>query len=661
MDHLKEPRRLKRSESFLGIHFDFHASEESIEVGKHTTAEMVENMLLAVKPDYIQIDCKGHRGFSSYPTEVGYQAPTIIGDPLIIWREATRKYGISLYMHYSGVWDTEAIRHHPTWARMDEKDEADLHNTSTFGPYVDQLLLPQLKELNDKYEVDGVWVDGECWATCQDYGVDVIKKFKEETGIEEVPRGPDDPFFYEFSEFCREGFRKYLRHYVDEMHKHNPQFEIASNWAFTSFMPEPVSANVDFISGDYSLQNSVNSARLEGRCMIKRGKPWDLMAWAFSCKFSEGDWCVSTKSIPQMKQEAAMVLSLGGGFQAYFQQKKKDGAISLWQMKLMSELAEFCRARQAFCHRAEPVPQIALLYSGASFYRQNTRLFSPWTGLLIPTQGILQSLLDSQQSVEILMEYQLQDKMKEYPLIIVPEWDYLEEAFKQQLLQYTEEGGNLLLIGPKVAAMFAQQLGVVLEHSEGLEPVRQWLEYGDWLAGHYTFAQSVTLTEKAKPIGKLYPDNDNTGEYKPAASITPYGKGKIAATYMNIGERYIHAATTVSREFLNGIVKELFPKPLVTVSGSHQVDVAVNRLNGKLSINLTNTSGPHDNPKVYVYDEIPAVGPLHMTIRTENEPSSVMLEPDGKKLDFEYKDGELSLTISRLEIHGVIVINEILT
>lgn len=459
MDNIQLPRRLKRSESFLGVHFDFHASETSTEVGKNTTTEMIDNMLNTVKPDYIQIDCKGHRGLSSYPTEVGYQAPGIIGDPLTTWREATRKHGVFLYMHYSGVWDTEAISHYPAWARINEKGEQDEHNTSTFGPYVDQLLLPQLKELSDKYQVDGVWVDGECWATCQDYGELVVQKFREETGIEEIPHNSEDPYFYQFTEFCREGFRKYLRYYVDEMHKHNPEFEIASNWAFTSFMPEPVSADVDFISGDYSLQNSVNSARLEGRCMVKRGKPWDLMAWAFSCKFSEGEWCVSTKSIPQMKQEAAMVLALGGGFQAYFQQKKKDGAISPWQMKLMGGIAQFCRARQAFCHRAEPVPQIALLYSSASFYRQNTRLFSPWNGLLTPTQGILQSLLDSQQSVEILIEYQLQDHMEEYPLIIVPEWDFLEDEFKQQLLKYTEEGGNLLLIGPNSAALFEQQLG----------------------------------------------------------------------------------------------------------------------------------------------------------------------------------------------------------
>jgi hypothetical protein len=156
----------------------------------------------------------------------------------------------------------------------------------------------------------------------------------------------------------------------------------------------------------------------------------------------------------------------------------------------------------------------------------------------------------------------------------------------------------------------------------------------------------------------LYSDNDNTGDFEPAASITPFGKGKIAAIYINMGERYINASTTVSREFLYGMVKELFPKPVVEVSGSHHVDVTVNRINGKLSINLINTAGPHANPKIYVYDEIPPIGPLDVIIHTPAKPSAIYLQPSGEQLDFSYKSGETKLRLNRLEIHDIIVVDE---
>src|SRR5512138_3621422 len=92
------PARLKRSESFLGIHYDFHAGKDCTEIGKNTTPQMVANILNQVKPDYIQIDCKGHPGLSSYPTKVGNQAPGFVGDPLRLFRQVTAERGVGLYM-----------------------------------------------------------------------------------------------------------------------------------------------------------------------------------------------------------------------------------------------------------------------------------------------------------------------------------------------------------------------------------------------------------------------------------------------------------------------------------------------------------------------------------------------------------------------------------
>jgi hypothetical protein len=60
-----EPPRLRRAEAFLGIHFDFHAGDDCDRVGARTTPEMVQTVIDKVRPDYIQIDCKGHRGYSS--------------------------------------------------------------------------------------------------------------------------------------------------------------------------------------------------------------------------------------------------------------------------------------------------------------------------------------------------------------------------------------------------------------------------------------------------------------------------------------------------------------------------------------------------------------------------------------------------------------------
>ena len=95
--------RLRRDQSFLGVHMDFHAGPENKDIGANTTPEMVQALLDMIHPDYIQVDCKGHPGYSSYPTEVGNRAPGVTGDPLKVWREVTARNGVALYMHYSGV------------------------------------------------------------------------------------------------------------------------------------------------------------------------------------------------------------------------------------------------------------------------------------------------------------------------------------------------------------------------------------------------------------------------------------------------------------------------------------------------------------------------------------------------------------------------------
>lgn len=254
------PRRLRRSESFFGLHFDLHARDTDNRMGENVTRRMLENIIEKVKPDYIQCDCKGHPGISSYPTKVGNPAPGFVRDPLRIWRDVTAQRGVALYMHYSGVWDNAAVKRNPDWARVDQNGNVDGRLTSVFGPYADRLLIPQLKELCDDYSVDGVWVDGECWATTRDYSKSAIEAFRKETGFMEVPRKPTDPNYFEFTEFCREAFHRYFSHYVTELHKHDPGFQICGNWAFSSFMPEPVTIDVDFLSGDFSPNDGVNSA-----------------------------------------------------------------------------------------------------------------------------------------------------------------------------------------------------------------------------------------------------------------------------------------------------------------------------------------------------------------------------------------------------------------
>lgn len=643
------PKRLKRADSFLGIHFDFHAGPDCTEVGKNTTPAMVERIIDLIGPDYIQTDCKGHRGFSSYPTKVGNQAPGFVGDPLRVWRDVTARRGVSLYMHYSGVWDSEAIAKHPSWGAINADGSTNRNATSFYSPYADQLLIPQLRELAGEYGVDGAWIDGECWASVADYGAAALKAFGETTGIRNVPRKPGEPDWIEFLQFNRDAFRKYLRYYITEVKKTHPSFELCSNWAYTDHMAEPVKAPVDFISGDYSPEDSVNSARLSGRYLVRQGKPWDLMAWSFTrTKGKEGR---TQKSAVQLQREAAVVLALGGGFQAYFKQKR-DGSIYDEQMPIMAEVAKFCRARQAICHRAEPVPQVALLLSTAGHYRRINGLFNRD---LSRVSGTLQALLENQYSVEVVGEHHLTGLLSDYPLVVVPEWEFLDPKFKEDLVSYVRNGGNLLLIGAATAKLFGNELGEAFEHEFKSATAHRLVFNGEQmpLKGLLHLAK---LSPPIKIFGTLQPTNETARASSPAASLRPLGKGKIAAVYFSLGSSYLDSRNQTARRFLNDAVRQLFPKPLVQVQGSSDVDVVANRMAGKLAIHLVNTAGPHADKQTPVFDSIPPVGPLQMTIRHEKKPARVTLQPGGEPLAHRFADGLISVTIPPVAIHSIVVV-----
>ena len=418
----KPKEKLKRADCFFGVHFDLHASEDITNAGKTLTPEMVDTFLTKVKPDFIQIDCKGHPGISSYPTKVGFHVKGFDKDPLKLFREVTEKNKVALFMHFSGVWDGKVVKEHPDWSTVKANGERSTEKTSFFSPYLDKYMIPQLKELSD-YGVDGAWIDGECWAVELDYGDASLARFTKETGITEIPRKSTDKYYPEFVEYTRKLFREHFQKYVNAIHEYSPKFQITSNWAYSSLMPEKVTVAVDYLSGDVTPQNGVYRSAFEARCLAPQGKPWDLMAWGFS--WNGGKMPMSIKSSVQLEQEAAQIMAMGGGVQFYYQQNR-DLSLKPWLATSLTEIGKFCRERQQFCHKAKTVPQIALLYPTASYQKHANRPFSNSTNML---QGAMNLILDGQYPVEILMEHHLEGKMAQYPLIVIPECIDLETSF----------------------------------------------------------------------------------------------------------------------------------------------------------------------------------------------------------------------------------------
>ena len=668
----------KRKDSFFGLHFDYHAQPKYGVQGINLKEEDIREICRTLKPDFIQIDCKGHPGWASYPSGIGNAMPQFAQDTLALWRRVTKEEDVALYMHYSGVFDLKYCAEHPEENVMNADSTLDRGTTRPDGKYVDEILIPQLTELVERYGIDGVWIDGDCWRATPDFRPESLAKFAQETGIDlkgGIPATPADPYYHEYREYHREIFRRYVRHYVDVLHERFPNFQIASNWAFSDHMPEAVSANVDFLSGDLNPVNSFHSARYAARALAQQNMPWDLMSWNF--RRSVGDrGAVVAKHPTQIMQEAAAVIAMGGAYQNYIMQYF-DGSPNVIDATNLVPLAEFLRARKDYCFRGTPMHQAALLLSTYDRYHESKKLFSR-SGFK-RVMGMTALLCDVGQSLEIICEHTLEEYRDAYGMIVVPELHTgLAEDTVQSLLEYAQNGGALVLAGKKTCAFFAEN-GAPFE----VKPCNEFFELGEIAydnggdAGHADKATQThkpyyfTMDEKTFGIAfspaqiaaeggtpQAFLSDALLGERLPLAVTVPYGKGSVTAVGFDIGSQYLSGVQYLQRDLLRQITRDLYDPMVRIESAFGRLEMIVLEKEGRKTVQLVNAGGNHADAACATDDLIPPVLDITLSIALPKVPRRLLLQPEGRELPFTYEDGRCHVCIDRVEIHSILEILE---
>jgi len=647
-------------DGFFGIHFDLHPNAKDTELGRETTPEQIRDFLLKVKPDFVQYDCKGHPGYTGYPTKVGSPSPGIVQDALRIWRDVTKEMGIPLSIHYSGVWDTRAIELNPDWGRRKPDGSIDPNNTCRTSDYDTKLMIPQLIEVVKEYDIDGIWVDGENWASFPCWCDRCKKLFTESTGIQNIPVKKGDPHWDEWVAFHRDLFTKHVKRVVEEVHKVKPSCMVCSNWLYTMRQPEPISVDVDYLSGDFSPSFGAREASFEARFLASRGKPWDLMAWSFMHSSSIGK---IMKSVPHLCQELSEVMAQGGSVFIY-DNPKRSGRLVDWHTSLLSAVGDFCKARKEWCFKSETIPQVAVLHSETTFYKENEPLYGKHGAVIQPVEGAVSILLELGFSVDILNEDSLSKVVDTYPLIVIPERRYLSESFVTKIKEYVENGGDLILSGNFLASNFGDWLGITGE--KGMR--RAWLPLPDGSSvttgGEY---QCVEVNPNAKIIAYLLQGEESQRDATqfPAVTLHNIGKGKVMAIYGPFFKLYCTHPVPQFRIALNNWLSELDIHNLARRVEPWYVELSLRKKENKILINLVNRAvSGYLSPERHMVEDVPVVKDIVVYL-----PKTII--PEGKQINKAYlapaqvpiqtvvEDNRIKVTIPHLYIYdiGVLELN----
>ncbi len=630
-----------RKNSAFGIHFDFHALPGDV-VANIYRPELVGKLLERIKPDYVQFDTKGHAGLSSYPTQVGTQADVILHDMLKLWRLETKKRDIALYGHHSGIHDMHVAKTHPEWAFVDEDGNTSTEYMSVFSPYADEVLIPQLKELAGVYALNGAWLDGDCWALRVDYSVWAKKAYYEETGINVLPKYGEQGYdaFVEFN--CR-GFKSYVAHYIEEVKKEFPEFQITSNWIFSEFMPETVSVPVDFLSGDYDSFNSVNSARHNGRLFVAQNVPWDLMSWGQNTKLV--DWREvnrQNKEPKQLMQEASVSVALGGGYEFFDIVYGHGGLIQEWCIEGWGTVADFVRAREGICFHSRPIDEIGIVYPRTLHSGGNECIYSTNKD----AEQVLIALQDVQMSTQFVLEEQV-EKFPGFKLLVLPRAEKLNEKTVESLKRYVYNGSKLIVDLASVRWFFD-----IFKPDAKIENRLIYIDGCGRLAAAETDVIFISDDASLQIYDNNYYEADNYAAYK----VVSYGEGKFLFNLFDLGKAYKLNQSAPMKRYVKALVHASGYTPRVRILNTNLIDVTIAEKNGKFLVNLINMCGCHNTSGVRSFDEIPPLYKLKLEIDFERQPSSIFIYPEGVPARYIYNGKTIQMTVDKLEIHSVIVV-----
>ncbi len=637
-------------DAFFGLHYDLHPNATDTNLGEETTYEHIREMLEKVQPDFVQYDCKGHPGYTGYPTEVGSPSPGIVNDALKIWREVTRDMGIPLSIHYSGVWDTRAIELNPEWARIGSDGQPDPNYTSRLSAYAEELMIPQLLEVVREYDIDGMWIDGENWASKPDWSEDAQALFTERTGIEDIPRNANDPHWHEWLAFHRDLFIEHVTRYTEAVHALKPECMVTSNWMYSVRQPEEPVAPINYLSGDFDPSFGAERAMAEARFISSRGMPWDLMAWSFLQTHGNG-WMLKTAT--HLCQEVSTVLAQGGAVFIY-NQPQRSGRITEWHQDILAEVAQFCRARQHYSHKTNTMPQVAVLHSETSYYKHNDPLYNFATANQ-PMEGAMFALLENGYSVDIMNEATLLRVMDDYPMVVIPEAAHVPDTVKQALVEYVRRGGRALITGAFVAEQYGELAGVAKDERD---PQGGWLPVGNGAVTVYGAYQPTTLETAQMLAPVLYQQEPGLNQRDfAAATVNTYGEGKVVAIHGPIFRNYYGARYPLMRRFIGDMAAALDTPGLVRVHGPWHIEMAAREKEGRILIHLINrgVSG-YLSPHRHIVENVPDTGSFTVTIPIAERPTRCYLTPDKFGLEWTWKDGLLTATVGGLHIHNVLVV-----
>ncbi|MGB8262109.1 MAG: hypothetical protein WCE75_17250, partial [Terracidiphilus sp.] len=276
--------------------------------------------------------------------------------------------------------------------------------------------------------------------------------------------------------------------------------------------------------------------------------------------------------------------------------------------------------------------------------------FGGWGAAEEPAAGGLDLLLSLGYSVDLLPDWQLEEASS-YPFLLLPDWQDVGPEAVSALVRYVEGGGSLLLCGAENVQLFAGPLGL---HAAG--PAAEQTLY---LADENGFAQvpgSWLRLENSsgETLSSAYPAPDARKDAWPLALRIARGKGSAVVCPGPLISTFGLAGSPTLRSQIAKLASGLAAPAFQAEGEQPGLEIVLRTKDGSTLLHLINTAGQPVTGQFRHTGVVPPIAPLRFRLRLPAAPRVVFLEPEGTRLEGEYRDGHWHSQIPALHVHAAV-------
>jgi len=669
------------SESLFNLLVDYYPEVPFRPYGSGATGDNVLPVLKELRPGCIIIYAKGHSGTTTFPSSLKTEHPMLGRDMPAAFREYTRQTGVRLFLYYSGLLDGAAGERHPDWRMLDKEGRpreyfANFETFVSYGNcplsgYFDEWVAVHLREMIERYDPDGIWVDGDWAGPC--YCPRCEARYRRETHLD----GP----MPDYTPASPEGLA-WTRVWGQILHEWRMRFRglvkglkadcmySAGNVTARAEYAEPF----DWRSGDWF---SPNNHRLHMSVSARRyaatGVPYDAYTCDTSFMHSREHVRSRSKPLPRMLQEGATLLANGAQW-GYWTYPMPHGALVPSKMRVAAAAARFARRRREVCLNTTFVPVTGVINTDPGAY--------VWSECSPVMMGAGKALIALHRSPVFFDESGTEGEWP-YELLVLPENPVVPDGLVDRLESYVREGGSLLTCGGAIRSPRLQRLlGVRLARAGEVDDGHVFRRSGEptgvfaaWDRLDLDGAEELyplylswdQLNGEAGRIKANWPIHGMVDEERPdaagfaAATVRRLGRGQAVHVTTNVFSHYWQFGNPDILAWLREMVELLVPAPLLRTDAPSFVELSLRRRDDRLLLHVVNGNPGRDISLVgsddYWVDDIPAVGPYTFRIRSAGPVRRVTEQPGGRRLPFGFERGVLTVTLPRVEIHTCLVID----